>query len=180
VDSLKQVAPQFPKTRFIHIEGDIRSNNLACFDFRSEEGGFLAGLVAGFFTRKKTAGVVTGMEIPPVEAYLTGFRAGVLTAARARREKIEVAVAPVGSFNDPVKGKSMAKALADRGADVLFRIAGNSGVGVAEAVRSTEGLYLILPDQEAALRSPEGQRRYAEAVREGLRRFLRDRAAGTP
>jgi N-acetylmuramoyl-L-alanine amidase len=44
----------------------------------------------------------------------------------------------------------------------------------------TEGLYVILPDQEAALRSPEGQRRYAEAVREGLRRFLRDRAAGTP
>lgn len=42
----------------------------------------------------------------------------------------------------------------------------------------TEGLFMILPEQEAALRSPEGSRRYAEAVREGLRKFLRTRAQG--
>ena len=40
----------------------------------------------------------------------------------------------------------------------------------------TEGLFMIVPEQEAALRSPEGQRLYAEAVVEGIRRFLRDRA----
>jgi N-acetylmuramoyl-L-alanine amidase len=40
----------------------------------------------------------------------------------------------------------------------------------------TEGLFMILPEQEAALRSPEGIRRYAEAVRDGLRSFLRERA----
>lgn len=40
----------------------------------------------------------------------------------------------------------------------------------------TEGLFMILPDQEAALRSPAGQRLYAGAVVEGIRRFLRERA----
>ncbi len=40
----------------------------------------------------------------------------------------------------------------------------------------TEGLFMMLPDQEAALRSPEGQRLYAEAVAEGLRAYLEDRA----
>jgi N-acetylmuramoyl-L-alanine amidase len=40
----------------------------------------------------------------------------------------------------------------------------------------TEGLFIIMPDQEAALRSPSGRRLYAEAVRDGLRRFLRERA----
>jgi N-acetylmuramoyl-L-alanine amidase len=44
----------------------------------------------------------------------------------------------------------------------------------------TEGLFMILPDQEAALRSPEGVRRYAEAVRDGLREFLRGRAEQRP
>jgi N-acetylmuramoyl-L-alanine amidase len=39
----------------------------------------------------------------------------------------------------------------------------------------TEGLFMIVPDQEAALRSPRGQRLYAEAVVEGIRRFLRER-----
>jgi N-acetylmuramoyl-L-alanine amidase len=44
----------------------------------------------------------------------------------------------------------------------------------------TEGLFMILPEQEAALRSPEGVRRYAEAVRDGLREYLRGRAQAQP
>ena len=33
----------------------------------------------------------------------------------------------------------------------------------------TEGLFMIVPEQEAALRSPQGQRRYAEACSRGPR-----------
>ena len=40
----------------------------------------------------------------------------------------------------------------------------------------TEGLFMMLPDQEAALRSVHGQQLYALAVFEGLRRFLDERA----
>ena len=36
----------------------------------------------------------------------------------------------------------------------------------------TEGLYMIVPEQEAALRTLDGQQRYARGVVEGLRRFL--------
>jgi N-acetylmuramoyl-L-alanine amidase len=39
-----------------------------------------------------------------------------------------------------------------------------------------EGMFLIMPDQETALRSVTGQRRYALGVFEGVGRFLRDRA----
>jgi N-acetylmuramoyl-L-alanine amidase len=44
----------------------------------------------------------------------------------------------------------------------------------------TEGLYLMLPDQEAALRSADGRRRYAQAVLDGLREYLREYAADSP
>jgi N-acetylmuramoyl-L-alanine amidase len=37
----------------------------------------------------------------------------------------------------------------------------------------TEGLYLMVPEQEAALRVPEGQRRYATGVVAGITEFLR-------
>jgi N-acetylmuramoyl-L-alanine amidase len=40
----------------------------------------------------------------------------------------------------------------------------------------TEGLFMIVPEHEAALRSPRGRRLYAEAVVVGIRRFLRERA----
>jgi N-acetylmuramoyl-L-alanine amidase len=40
----------------------------------------------------------------------------------------------------------------------------------------TEGLYMIVPEQEAALRSPVGQRLYAEGVFAGIECFLREAA----
>jgi len=40
----------------------------------------------------------------------------------------------------------------------------------------TEGLFMMLPDQEAALRSPEGQRLYAQGVADGLRAYFAERA----
>ncbi len=38
----------------------------------------------------------------------------------------------------------------------------------------TEGLFMTLPDQEYALRTPQGQQLYAQAVADGLRRYLAD------
>jgi N-acetylmuramoyl-L-alanine amidase len=39
-----------------------------------------------------------------------------------------------------------------------------------------EGMFIIMPEQEVALRSPAGTRRYARGAYEGIRSFLRDRA----
>lgn len=41
----------------------------------------------------------------------------------------------------------------------------------------TEGLFMMVPEQEAALRSEQGQRQYAEGVLSGVRTFLRESAA---
>ncbi len=128
------------------VEGEVSGDHVASYDFKSEEGGFLAGLAAGLFTKKRRVGVVTGMDIPPVEAYVSGFRAGVKTAEKYRNEPVEIIVVSAGSFNDPVKGKSLAQALVARGVDVIFRAAGNTGVGVNETVKNTEGVYLIAED----------------------------------
>ena len=145
-DAVSQVAPQFPGAYFIHIEGDIPGRNVASFDFKSEEGGFMAGLVAGLFTRTKKVGVVSGIEIPPVVAYVSGFQAGMKTAEKQRGEALETIVTSVGSFNDPVKGKSLARALIDQRVDVIFRAAGNSGIGVLEAAKDATGVYLVAED----------------------------------
>jgi len=43
-----------------------------------------------------------------------------------------------------------------------------------------EGMFMILPDQEASLRSVRGQRRYALGVFEGIGAFLRERGRDQP
>jgi N-acetylmuramoyl-L-alanine amidase len=40
----------------------------------------------------------------------------------------------------------------------------------------TEGMFMIVPDQEAALRTTEGRRLYAVAILEGIREFLQERS----
>ena len=42
----------------------------------------------------------------------------------------------------------------------------------------TEGLFMMVPDQEAALRSAEGRHLYALGVFSGIQDFLRTRAEG--
>ncbi len=42
----------------------------------------------------------------------------------------------------------------------------------------TEGLFMMIPEQEAALVSEEGQRRYARGIVEGIAAYLRGRALG--
>jgi N-acetylmuramoyl-L-alanine amidase len=44
----------------------------------------------------------------------------------------------------------------------------------------TEGLFMMIPEQEAALASPVGQERYAVAVRDGLAAWLRSVVRGGP
>jgi N-acetylmuramoyl-L-alanine amidase len=44
----------------------------------------------------------------------------------------------------------------------------------------TETMYMMLPQQEAALRDPEVQERIARAHLRALERFLRQRAAARP
>jgi N-acetylmuramoyl-L-alanine amidase len=69
----------------------------------------------------------------------------------------------------------------------LVRLLGLRDLGVGRGdlalVRPTwmpavlcEGLFMMIPDQEAALRSPQGQSLYARAVYDGVVRFLEQRA----
>lgn len=146
-DSVRRVAPNYPDTFFIQIEGEISGiPNVHSYDFKSEEAGFLGGVIAALYTKTGKVGAVSGMDIPPVEAYATGFRAGVMSVEATTGKKVEATVLSAGSFDDPVKGKSLAENLIARGSDVLFRIAGNTGVGVWEAVRGRPEVKIIWED----------------------------------
>ena len=150
-DEVSKAAQKHPNAKFVHIEGVVDQPNVLVFNFRSEHGGFLAGIVAGHRTKSGRVGVVTGVNISPVIAYESGFRAGVKVAEQIRRAggekiKIEVHSVTANSFNDPEKGKALAQTLIARGADVLFRIAGNTGQGVYQAVKEDPNVLLIWED----------------------------------
>jgi len=146
VEALKKVAPEYPGTFFVQIEGYVDQPNVACYNFKSEEAGYLAGIVAALKSRSGKVAMIEGMDIPPVEAYECGFKAGVQTVNAVGGKSVEVSVASVGNFTDATKAKSLADAFIAGGADVLFRAAGGAGVGVLASVKAHDGTYLIGED----------------------------------
>src|SRR5256885_2213677 len=100
---------------------------------RENEGTFLAGAVAGEITRSGKIGFVGGMQLPLIQKFEAGFRAGVAVVnPEAARN---VLVAYTGTFDDERKGVEVGLDLYRRGCDVVFHSAGLDGLGVIKAAQ---------------------------------------------
>jgi basic membrane protein A len=110
--------------------------NVASLIFKEHEGSFLVGMIGASASKSGILGFVGGMDIPLIHKFEVGFEEG----AKAVNPKIRVIDNYVGvtdaAWNDPVKGKELARSQIEKGADVIFAAAGNSGLGAFDAVEA--------------------------------------------
>lgn len=140
-DILIETAAKYPEQKFIIYDAPVEAPNVASIVYKQNEAAFLAGVLAATATSDTTSfplssgskkvGLVGGMDIPVINDFLYGFRAGV----EAVDPSIEVLVSYVGSFNDSAKGYDQGKAMFDQGADVVFQVAGGAGLGALQAAK---------------------------------------------
>jgi basic membrane protein A and related proteins len=139
---MKDVASAYPDLKFAIIDGVIDLPNVASLNFKEHEGSFLTGIIAARATKTNRIGFVGGMDIPLIHKFEQGYEEG----ARYANPRIEVFQNYVGvndaAWNNPGKGKELAKAQIERGADVIFQAAGNSGLGVFDAAEETGKLAI--------------------------------------
>ncbi|MER3436756.1 MAG: BMP family ABC transporter substrate-binding protein [Chloroflexota bacterium] len=130
-DAINDVAAQYPDEWFLLIDSVAEQPNIQSVIFKEHEPSFLVGVAAGMVSKTGKIGIVGGIRIPPVIRYEVGFKAGVL----AVRPDAEFSIAYADSFSDPAKGKELALAQFNQGADIVLPIAGLTGVGCYEAVK---------------------------------------------
>ncbi len=139
---MEQVSHDYPNLNFVIIDGLIDNPNVASLIFKEHEGSFLVGMIAAKTTKTGKVGFVGGMDIPLIHKFETGYAEG----ARYANPAIQVFENYVGvtdaAWNNPGKGKELAKAQIERGADVIFQAAGNSGLGVFDAVEETHNFAI--------------------------------------
>ncbi len=116
--------------------------NLAGITYRSEEGAYLAGALAGLMTRTGQVGFVGGMDSPLIRKFQAGFAAGVLRVCPTCRVAVDYAGTTGAAFNDPARGYALATAQYAAGVDVVFHASGGTGAGVFRAARET-GRWVI-------------------------------------
>jgi len=140
--AVQKVAAEFPAVHFVLIDGTANGKNVNSILFKEQEGSYLVGVAAAMAAKSGKIGFVGGMDIPLIRAFECGYAQG----AKAVNPKIDIQQNMVGTtaaaWNDPAKGGELARAQFDRGADVVFAVAGGSGLGVIQMAK-TKGKLAI-------------------------------------
>lgn len=130
-DAMKTVSGQFPKVKFTIIDQsyDPSLPNVLGNVFQTEQSSYLGGVLAAGMSKTGTIGFVGGVNVPLIQAFGAGYKAGALSY----NPKIKVLVSYTGSFTDQSKGKVAGLQEISRGADVVYVAAGASGNGALAA-----------------------------------------------
>jgi basic membrane protein A len=138
---MQKVAKDYPNIKFAIVDGVIFEDdgktplkNVASLVFREHEGSYLVGIIAASKSKTGVLGFLGGMDIPLIHKFETGYAEG----ARSVNPNIKIIDNYVGvtdgAWNNPGKGKELSLAQIEKGADVIFTAAGNSGLGAFDAV----------------------------------------------
>ncbi|HEY8547670.1 MAG TPA: BMP family ABC transporter substrate-binding protein [Acidimicrobiales bacterium] len=119
-------------------------DNYVGVQFREDQGGYMAGVLAASLSESGVIGVVGGREdVPPVVRFVNAFEQGALSV----NPDIEVLSVYNESFTAPDKGASDAAQFIGEGADVIFGAGGQTGSG-AIAAAAEQGVWAIGVDQD--------------------------------
>ncbi len=149
---MQKVAIDYPNNKFAIVDGVIFEEdgktplkNVASLVFREHEGSYLVGMIAASKSETGTLGFLGGMDIPLIHRFAKGYQEGALAVNPQAKFIVNYVGVTDGAWNNPGKGKEISLAQIEKGADVIFTAAGNSGLGAFDAVEQ----YGKGPDGEA-------------------------------
>jgi basic membrane protein A len=138
----EKVAKDFPKTKFVVIDAEVKLPNVQSIVFKEHEGSFLVGVMAAMASKSGKLGFVGGMDIPLIRKFACGYEQG----AKYANPKAEVTTNMTGTtpqaWNDPARGAELAKSQFASGVDVVFAAAGGTGLGVYQAAKDAGKLAI--------------------------------------
>lgn len=155
-EAVSTVAAEYPEKKFLVYDTAIDYSNgkhANCFSFehRAYESSFLAGALAAKLTSstmpnmnsEKIIGFVGGMENASISDFLVGYIQGALYVD----SECKVLISYVGSFTDTATAKEMTIAECNKGADIVFAVAGGSSLGVLDGA-AEKGVYSFGVDMD--------------------------------
>jgi len=159
-----KVAKQFPNVKFAIIDGAPQDDagktenlpNVANLFFKEQEAGYIVGVIAATMALNKVGAAthntvcsMGGLSIPPVDRYIAGYQDAVKTVSPTTK----ILNGYSQDFVDQQKGIEIGKSHISQGCDILFQVAGGSGIGYINAAKAA-GVYAIGVDADQASVAP--------------------------
>ena len=142
VSPLQEHADAYPDQNWALLDSVLDKPNVESWVYAANEGSYIAGEAAATLSSMEfsagggstdpsntTLGFVGGAEVPAVQEFEAGFRAG----AQSVDEEFELLTSYVGGFDNPGDVEEAALSMIDSGADVLLHGAGAGGSGLFQA-----------------------------------------------
>ncbi|MFN6558880.1 MAG: BMP family protein [Nostoc sp. ChiSLP01] len=134
--AVEQVAPQFPNTFFVAVNGSIKGDNIAALRIDHLQGSYLCGIIGASLTKSNKLAYIAGQEFEATQQELRGFELG----AKSVKPNIQITSTFTGDWNDVAKGKEATLALISTGADVIYQWLDNASATVLQTA-SDKGVY---------------------------------------
>ncbi len=120
--------------------------NVDALVFNTVQDGFLGGYLAAGMTKTGKVATFGGMQLPTVTIYMDGFWDGVQYYNSKHKTNVQVLGwneqtqkgSFTGDFTNQTKGQTTTQTFIQEGADIIFPVAGNVGLGAAKAVQDAD------------------------------------------
>jgi basic membrane protein A and related proteins len=144
----QSAAQQHPTQHFAIVDNAYTPaiNNVDALLFDTSQDAFLGGYLAAGMTKTGKVATFGGQELPTVTIYMDGFYDGVQYYNSKHGTHVQVLGwnettqkgSFTGDFTDQTKGANLTQTFISEGADIIFPVAGNVGLGAAKAVQQAD------------------------------------------
>jgi len=147
-DATAAAAKANPNQKFAIVDFTYAKpfKNVSALAYNTVEDGFQAGYLAAGMSKTKKVATFGGQKLPTVTIYMDGFWDGVQYYNQKHHKNVKVLGWSektqngnfTGDFTNQTKGLTLANTFIQEGADIIFPVAGNVGLGAAKAVQTAD------------------------------------------
>jgi basic membrane protein A and related proteins len=189
-DNTEAAAKSHPNQKFAIVDYDYNPpvKNIDALVFNTAQDGFLGGYLAAGISKSGAVGTFGGEELPTVTIYMDGFWDGVQYYNQQHHTSVKVlgwnertrTGLFTGNFTDETMGQAAAQALMSEGADVIFPVAGDAGLGAAKAVQDADTaagrtkVTMEWSDTDGCVSAPRYCRYFISSVTQGIQAAVKN------
>jgi basic membrane protein A len=154
--------------------------NVDALLFDTSQDGFLGGYLAAGMTKSGKVATFGGQNLPTVTIYMDGFWDGVQYYNSKHHTHVQVLGwnektqkgSFTGDFTNQTKGEQLTGTFLTEGADIIFPVAGNVGLGAAKAVQlaDQQGAHanMMWVDTDGCISAPQYCKYFITSVEKGI------------
>jgi basic membrane protein A len=177
-----------PAVKFSIIDYDYTPviKNVDALIFDTSQDGYLGGYLAAGMSKTGKVATFGGMQLPTVTIYMDGYYDGVQAYNAKHGTHVQVLGwnettqkgSFTGDFTNQTKGQTVTQTFISEGADIIFPVAGNVGLGAAKAVQQADSaggnVNMEWVDTDGCIKAAQYCKYFITSVTKGIQAAVKD------